>query len=239
MNDDQALQLMVDCANLVDESQHFSIINLDYTIVAVSKHGDFIYGVPAEGTVGMSVLDFATGAIRTLLVKKCLKRCFEQKRVIKFLTMRLSRAKEYRLAIISYYPLINYITGNVIGFKVILQVPDFPLRLYSLPHILSSTLDSHVSGEDESSDFNNNLEDEILYLAFQCENYQEIADLLSLAHGQVISRARIAKIIVRNLFTKYEVFNFNALKDKAHALGYHKKVPLHLFGDFVYPLEKL
>lgn len=239
-SNEQALQLAVEYCSEVDDGQHLLILDLDYTILAASRVIHEIYNVAAESIIGRNILEFVNKKLnRISLLGANLEKVLIQKDSITFLTVRFTRRKDYRLAIVSYSPIINRSTGDVVGFKSSTQKSNIPIRLYSLPRILTNTTNS-VNNQNEPSDkFLTNVEHEILYLTFQCDNYQEIALLLSLAHREEISRAKVAKIVLRNLYTKFNVLNLEALKDKAHELGYHKNVPTSLFGEFVYPLDKL
>lgn len=209
-------------------------------IVAASRIAHKIYNVADGELVGKNILFFAENEYRANRFNQTLAYCFTQKKEFKFLSVRFARRKEYRMAVVAYYPIINRTTGDVVGFKYTGSVPDLPINLYALSQVLSSiTTKQRNNAKELSDDRLTNLEHEIVYLAFQCDSYQEIADLLSLAHGKKFSRDKVAKIILRNLYSKFDVLNFDKLKEKAHALGYHKKLPANLFGEFVYPLEKL
>lgn len=49
----------------------------------------------------------------------------------------------------------------------------------------------------------------------------------------------VSKTINRNLYDKFNVYNIEDLKQRASDEEWHKRIPISLYNEVIYPLEHL
>ena len=239
MNDTEALQLAIEYNNNVYDNNHTLIANLDYEILSEDKFSASLANIPGGSYIGKSLLRLNDESWRTDKFAKILENCKNKKTNSKWLSLKFSRDPKYWLIIINFQPLINYSSENVVGFKVTGEIPNLPLQFYGIKEIISNSNEKRVIPKVKNDKFLTNREHEVLFLLFYCDNYQQAADLLSLSHGTNVTNSMVAKVVSRNLYAKFEVVNLESLMAAGHKLGYHKNIPLPLFGEFMFPMSKL
>ena len=239
MTDNEALQLMVQCNNNIFDSTLNIIADLDYTVISEDPFSPQFTKTAGGSYLGKSLLTMTLDDWRSEQYRKILTRCAKSKTNSKWLSLKFSRTRPYWLIIINFQPLINYSTDNVIRFRLSGEQIDLPLQLYSIKEIIRSSKFAKNNYQPQNDDFLTNREHEILFLLFYCDNYQQIADLMSLSHSINFTSSMVAKVVSRNLYVKFDEVNLDALKQAAHRKNYHKNVPPSLFGEFMYPLSML
>lgn len=239
MNDTEALELAIKCNNSIYDNNHTVIANLDYQIVSEDKFSAGLANIPDGSYLGKNLLRLNNESWRTDKFAKILESCKNKKINSKWFSLKFSRDPKYWLIIINFQPLINYSTENIVGFKITGEIPNLPLQFYGIKEIINNSNEKRGAQKAKNDKLLSNREHEVLFLLFYCGNYQQVADLLSLSHGKSVSSSMVAKIVSRNLYTKFDVVNLESLMAAGHKLGYHKNVPLSLFGEFMFPLSKL
>lgn len=240
MNDREALESVISYHQNIDENRLVAIVDLEYNILYEDGKSALLTQTDGGSFLGRKLIpDLAKSPWRIEIVKQALTNCFNSKKTSHWLSLRFSRIPEYWLIIQTYQPLINQETKNVIGYKVSGEKPNFPLAFYRLDKLIA--LSSHHREVEITSENNaqQQFEQEVLFLLFHCSNYEQIAELLSLTNRKIYTKGIIAKTISRKLYPQFNVINLEALKEKAHAQGYHKKLPFSLFGEFMFPLNEL
>lgn len=240
MNDREALESVISYHQNIDENRLVAIVDLEYNILYEDGKSALLTQTDGGSFLGRKLIpDLAKSPWRIEIVQQALTNCFNSKKTSHWLSLRFSRIPEYWLIIQTYQPLINQVTKNVIGYKVSGEKPNFPLAFYRLDKLIS--LSSHHREVEIISENNaqQQFEQEVLFLLFHCSNYEQIAELLSLTNRKIYTKGIIAKTISRKLYPQFNVINLEALKEKAHAQGYHKKLPFSLFGEFMFPLSEL
>ncbi len=240
MNDREALESVISYHQNIDENRLVAIVDLEYNILYEDGKSALLTQTDGGSFLGRKLIpDLAKSPWRIEIVQQALTNCFNSKKTSHWLSLRFSRIPEYWLIIQTYQPLINQATKNVIGYKVSGEKPNFPLAFYRLDKLIS--LSSHHREVEIISENNaqQQFEQEVLFLLFHCSNYEQIAELLSLTNRKIYTKGIIAKTISRKLYPQFNVINLEALKEKAHAQGYHKKLPFSLFGEFMFPLSEL
>jgi len=157
-----------------------------------------------------------------------------KKQKLQFISANFHRKLEYMVAFIEYEPILNKNTDEVIAIMVSANTVPFPLRFYNIKKQLQTgkPLGNFVINQCS-------LVDEVAFLLFQAENYEEIAEILSLVKNYRISKSLVAKTIRTTLFEQFKVFNLKNLKGKLHSLNYHKKIPPTLLGESIFLLDNL
>ncbi len=239
MTDQEALNKIVNYHQKEFENQMGVIAALDYTVLAEDGISAKLTNTEGGSFVGRKIYpDISSTTWRSDIVAEALNKCQQLRKPQRLLSLRFSRQTSYWLIILTYAPLINPDTDNVIGFKITGVLPDFPLNFYNLEKIIQSSHYENKPPLDSASE--EQLQEEaILFLLFHCENYQRIAELLSLTNGRKITRFMVSKVVTRKIYPKFAVINLEALKQKAHEQGYHKKIPVGLLGEFMYDLNLL
>lgn len=240
MNDREALESVISYHQNIDENRLVAIVDLEYNILYEDGKSALLTQTDGGSFLGRKLIpDLAKSPWRIEIVQQALTNCFNSRKTSHWLSLRFSRIPEYWLIIQTYQPLINQTTKNVIGYKVSGEKPNFPLAFYRLDKLIA--LSSHHREVEIISESNaqQQFEKEVLFLLFHCSNYEQIAELLSLTNRKIYTKGIIAKTISRKLYPQFNVINLEALKEKAHAQGYHKKLPFSLFGEFMFPLSEL
>ena len=237
MTDQEALELAVRCHNMVNDNTMGVIINLDYVMIAEDEISAKLANIPGESYLGRKITSGANW--RDDIIAKNLEVCFNTRQTQKWLSLRFSRQPEYWLIILRYMPLINLTTNNVIGYKVLGEKMDDPLNFYNFEKIVTSVQGDSLLYDQHNTKSNEIIKDAILFLIFHCENYQQVADLLSLIVGRSYTKSMVSKVVSRTLYPQFDVVNLESLKAAAHKQGYHKHLPTLLLGEFMFPLAKL
>lgn len=240
MTDQEALDKIINYYETSFESHLGVIVNLDYTIVAEDKVSATVTNTKGGSYLGRKIYpDVSQAKWRSDIVEKCLLNCYNLRKTSKWLSLRFSRTPDYWLIILTYAPLINPDTNNIIGYKISGEIPDIPLIFYNLEKIIHVSHSDYSLPETSIESLFTLQEQAILFLLFNCQNYQEIANLLTLIYRKKISKSMIAKIVIRKIYAKANVINLPALKKYAHDNGYHKKIPLPLLGEFMFELSEI
>lgn len=239
MNDTEALELAIKYNNSIYDNNHTIITNLDYEIVSEDRFSAKLANINDGTYIGKSLLTLNNEEWRTEKFRKILESCQVKRSNSKWLSLKFSRDPSYWLIVINFQPLINYDTDNIIGFKITGEIPDHPLQFYGIKEIIRSSSEKRPATKVKNDKFLTNREHEVLFLLFYCDNYQQVADLLSLSHGVNVTSSMVAKIVSRNLYVKFDVVNLESLMAAGHKNGYHKSVPLSLFGEFMFPMSKV
>ena len=239
MTDQEALQEIVRYHNNINENNMSVIVDVNYTVICEDGLSAKLANTDTDHFVGRKIYpEIAKTAWRSEIVAKNLDDCLVLRKSSKWLSLRFSRNPEHWLTILTYSPLINRVTNNVIGYKIAGEPANFPLVFHNLDQIVMASHFDGITQPSEESPITLQ-EQAILFLLFNCDNYQEIAASLSLIYRKVISKSQVSKIIIRKLYPKFNVGNLAALKKVAYEAGYHKKIPLALFGEFMFPLNEL
>lgn len=239
MTDREALEKAIYYHQNSPEKQLGVIVDLDYTVIAEDGISAKLANTAGGSYLGRKIYpDISMASWRSEIVAKCLYDCYHHKKISKWLSLRFSRQSKYWLIILTYTPLINPDTDNVIGYKIIGELPAFPMIFYNLDKIIKQ---SHYDKNPELEHNNPDqlIEDAILFLLFHCDSYEQIAELLALAYRRKITRYMVSKIITRKIYPKFNVLNLPTLKKIAHDQGFHKKIPVLLLGEFMYELDNL
>lgn len=238
MDDREALDLAVAFNRQVGNGLYSIIVGLNLVILSESPQAGIVANIQGGTFVNKNILEVAKDEWREILVAKIVAKCITNKSNAKWLSLRFSRQYEYWLIVLNYQPLINYSTGNVIGVKISAEVPQYPLHFYAIDEIITRVYKS-IPVKVKLDKRLTNREVEVLFLLFHCDSYEKIASLLTLTIGQKFSKNMVAKVVSRGLYPKFNVLNLEALKVTTSAKGFHRRVPVTLFGEFMYPLKKL
>lgn len=154
------------------------------------------------------------------------------------------RKKDYVVMYFHYSPLVNTATQDVVAIQVVATKLNFPIAFFRLPALISRlSTDRLVANFDERlkdyDGFINNYEQEILFLIFYFDTYDDIASVISLKYAREIKGNTIAKYVRRNLYTKFNVISNRELKVAAIKRDYHKKIPLSLVSSMIIDLGEL
>ncbi len=127
------------------------------------------------------------------------------------------RKKDYVVMYFHYSPLVNTATQDVVAIQVVATKLNFPIAFFRLPALISRlSTDRLVANFDERlkdyDGFINNYEQEILFLIFYFDTYDDIASVISLKYAREIKGNTIAKYVRRNLYTKFNVISNRELK---------------------------
>lgn len=240
MTDQEALEKIIRYYQTAFEEHLGVIVDLDYTIVAEDKVSAKVTNTRGGSYLGRKIFpDVSQAQWRSDIVEKCLSDCYNFRKTSKWLSLRFSRTPDYWLIILTYAPLINPDTNNVIGYKISGERPNLPLIFYNLAKIIQVSHRDFNLPAPETEELFTLQEQAILFLLFHCETYQEIANLLTLIYQKEISKSMVAKTIIRRIYPKAKVGNLPALKKFAHDGDYHKKIPLLLLGEFMFELGDL
>lgn len=241
MNDAEALQLIVQANDNVYDGNHNLIANLDYIVISADKFGAGLTNTPGGSYLGKNLLTMTNDEWRTDLYRETLEYCAQTRNNKQWLSLKFARKPGYWLILINFQPLINYATNNLIGYKLVGEsAHNIMLEFRGISEIINRGRPARPSTSIARSDkWLTNREHEVLFLLFHCDSYQHIANLLSLSYQKRFTGSMVAKIISRNLYSKFNVFNLDALKDAAHQMGYHKNVPTSLFAEFMVPYSNL
>lgn len=239
MTDSEALDLIVKCNNNIFEANFNIVADLNYIIISEDRYSSQLTNTKDGTYIGKSLLTMTLDEWRTGIYKQILETCTNNRTNSKWLSLKFSRTRPYWLIIINFQPLINYSTNNIIGFRLSGEKVNLPLQLYSIKEIIRSSKQIKYDRRIENDKFLTNREHEVIFLLFYCDNYQQVAELISLSHGINFTSSMVAKVVSRNLYVKFDQVNLDALKQAAHRKNYHKNVPPSLFGEFMYPLSML
>lgn len=239
MTDEEALDLIIKCHTMLNDNTFGVIVDLNYIVVAEDAMSAKMTNTESGSFIGRKIFpDISTTKWRSDIVEKNLLDCLTTRKTNKWLSLRFSRQIEYWLIILSYAPIINLATNNVIAYKISGEKITYPLAFYKLDQIINSSQDD-LQTRSKGKKLHALIGAAILFLIFHCENYQQIANLLSLSLGKNITKSMVSKVISRTLYPQFNVVNLESLKSKAHKSGYHKQVPASLLGEFMFPLDKL
>ncbi len=240
MTDEKALQLIAEANDTVFDGNYNLIANLDYIVISADKFGAALTNTPGGSYLGKNLLTMTNDEWRTDIYRKSLEHCKQTRLNKQWLSLKFARKPEYWLIIINFQPLVNYATNNVIGYKITGRVPEnIMLPFFGLKEIIKESQPRKRTLDSKTDEWLTNREHEVLFLLFNCDTYQHIANLLSLSHQINYTSSMVAKIVNRNLYTKFNVSNLENLKKLAYQMGYHKNIPASLFGEFMLPLNKL
>lgn len=239
MTDHEALDQIIHYHQYAFDKNLYVIVDLDYTVVAEDGRSAEVTNTKGGCFLGRKIYpDISHAAWRSEIVAKNLEACLTERKTSKWLSLRFSRNPKYWLVILTYTPLINPDTDNVVGYKISGESPNFPLVFYNLEKIIQIA-HHDVTPSVEDDGLLTLQEQAILFLLFHCDNYQQVADLLTLSYRKVMSKSMVSKIVIRKIYPKFKVGNLPSLKQAAHEAGYHKKIPLVLLGEFMFELEDL
>lgn len=241
MTDAEALQLIVHANDNVYDGNHNLIADLDYNVVSADRFGAGLTNTPGGSYLGKNLLTMTNDEWRTEIYRETLEYCARTRKNKQWLSLKFARKPGYWLILINFQPLINYVTDNLIGYKLVGEsAHNIMLEFRGISKIIHRGRPARSTESIERSDkWLTNREHEVLFLLFNCDSYQQIANLLSLSYQVNYTSSMVAKIISRNLYSKFKVFNLEALKDAAHQMGYHKNVPTSLFAEFMVPYSTL
>lgn len=240
ISDDEALNLIIKCNDAISDNNMSIIANMDYVVVSDSPLGAGLTNTPGGHYLGKNLLTMTNDDWRTEIYQNTLDRCIKLRTTIKWLSLKFARKPSHWLIIITFQPIINKSTGNIIGFKLTGEAPHhLSIGFQGIRKIINHSKNAKREIAAQIDEWLTNRELEVLFLLFHCDNYQQISNLLSLSYGINYSASMVAKVVGRNLYNKFEVNNLESLKEAAHKLNYHKSVPISLFGEFMYPLEQL
>lgn len=237
LSNSEALNLCITYHNQFSQQKLNAIVDLELNVVASNNYSAKL-GNAKDGTfIGKKLLEDVSTPERAPITAKNFTECIQQRKKIRFFSFRLDRVEEYRFLVFCYEPIINLDTDEVIAVLVSAEPVDYPVYFYKIERIIKKT-NKRLLGTLRDKLLTPR-EHEVIFLLFQYNNYAEIAHVLTIAHNKILSGNAIAKIISRNLYNKLNVINLEALKKCAHLLGYHKKIPPSLFGEFIYRLDEL
>lgn len=240
MTDEEALQLIVNSNNNVYDGNYNLIANLDYIVISADKFGATLTNTPGGSYLGKNLLTMTNDEWRSEIYRSSLEYCAKTRQNRQWLSLKFARKIEYWLIIITFQPLVNYSTNNIIGYKITGRVPEnIMLPFYGLKEIIKESKPRKQLHEIKTDEWLTTKEHEVLFLLFSCDTYAHIATLLSLSHQVNYTSSMVAKIVNRNLYSKFNVSNLESLKQSAYKMGYHKNIPASLFGEFMLPLNKL
>lgn len=237
MTDQEALELAIHCRNTIDDNTMGVILDLNYTIVAEDKISAKLANIPSGSHLGRIISRGHNWRENIIIIN--LEDCFATRQSSKWLSLRFSRSPEYWLIILTYMPLINLESNNIIGYKILGEKMNDPLNFYNFEKIVTNVQGDPLLNNQYGVKSNEIIKDAILFLIFHCESYQQVANLLSLIVGRSYTKSMVSKVVSRTLYPQFEVINLESLKAAAHKQGYHKHLPTFLLGEFMFPLDKL
>lgn len=174
-----------------------------------------------------------------------LQKIIKTKSAITNLGINFLRKKEYVVMHLYYSPVINPTTQDVIAIHATATKLNFPIAFFRLPTLINrlnitskSPIDFHQRFEDYDG-FINIYEQEILFLMFYFDTYEDIASVLSLKYEKEIKGNTVAKYVRNHLYTKFNVISNKELKLAAIKNDYHKKIPLSLLPSMIINLSEL
>jgi hypothetical protein len=173
------------------------------------------------------------------------QKIIKTKSAVTNLGINFLRKKEYVVMHLYYSPLINPATQDVIAIHATAIKLNFPIAFFRLPTLINrlsinskSAIDFHQRFEDYDG-FINIYEQEILFLMFYFDTYEDIASVLSLKYRREIKGNTVAKYVRNHIYTKFSVISNKELKLVAIKNDYHKKIPLSLLSSMIVDLSEL
>lgn len=235
MNDKDAFDLLIKFYDTLDINKTFAILDVEFNIIYRSKRLHDVYHDQHPVFTTKNLIQLKRSKKRQLIVIDSLHRCISTKKSIKFFSINFSRRAEFRFVLMTYSPIVNNSTGNVIGVVIEGEVPNFPINLsrikthlFDIPQPTAKTTPDIKLSQREQ---------EILFLLYHTSNHHEIADIIASTHNRTYSRESVTKV-VRILSEKFEVYNQESLLAVAVLDGWHKKIPLSLQRDIIIEVEQ-
>lgn len=238
MDNNHALKLIVEYHRDIKEDQFYVVCDLDYTIIAEDGMSAQLANTPDQTFIGKKLIpEVSRDLWRTKQVEQIITRCIATGQSSEWLSLRFSRQQEYWLIQLKYNPLINVATGEVIGIKVVASPVKYPLYMYAIDSIINVSKQNMTKQITESTipDLDS-LEHEVLFLTYHADNYEDVMNWLSLAHGTVFSKSKISRINA-SLMQKFACNTIEELKEIVFQRELHLQFPYSLVGEFMYPVK--
>ena len=239
----EALELLLKAFDQFNGGEISLILDLDLKIMSSSPKAAEIINIPQEELVGKHyATDFRPQDFDASIEISAMQRAIREKKLQRTLSINFRRQKEFIVLFTHFRPFINKNTKDVIALHAISTIEIPPLAWFKIIDVLPQKSDKDAEVNKELLSKSNKLtliEQEILFLLFVYDTYEEIAILLSCKYATSITPNKIGKIIRRNLLTKFNVFNLQSLKAKALKLNFHKNIPLSLLQETIIDIGSL
>lgn len=195
-----------------------------------------IASMSKEELLYKNIEDIAINPVRKEWIMTSIMTTIKEKKRRRFLSIRFDRPSGKETIMSLYKPIIDD-GQHVYGVVITLEPVLFPIY-FNYEKILYLVKIGNREGAHKINNSTNRYnmsarEHEIMFLLFFCDTYEEIASVLSLIDNKVISFHAVAKIITRNLYPRFNVYNIKALKEVALKKRFHKQIPHTLFGEFI------
>lgn len=170
-------------------------------------------------------------------IKELYNEAIFKKQAQKILGINFNRINNYVLLIIDLTPILSK-EQIVIALEYKAYKPELPIHWYKLPLLIQKASNTRctLGGKNNGIDIR---EQEIMFLIFHFDTYQEIATILSLVHKENITPNAVGKIIRRKLYPRFNVIDNKGLKEKAIAINAHKDIPKSLLVETVINISQL
>ncbi len=185
-------------------------------------NGEIVYQSAFAKRIGVSDRDVIEHLQRPETIALQLK-AIEKRMLVKYLFMGSSITSQSRFLILSYAPIINPQTKNIVALYSSSKV----VETFNIWFILSKYYTKGIAVIDEF-EYPIKLtarEKQVVFLFLLNLDSSTIAEIVSKIEGKRISKNAIDQIFTAQLIPKFAVFGRKALYDKLAELGYYRFVP--------------
>lgn len=197
-----------------------SIFNLEHEVLYRSPFASAIVGISDSELVKRSQSPEIV-ALRNKVV--------QTHKVVKYLILNQVDDEHAKFFVLSYAPIINPSTKNLVGIYVNLRY----VEAFNIWVMLSKYYNTGIATLDKF-DYDIKLterEKQVVFLFLLNLDSNTIADIVSKIEHKTISKNAIDQIFRSQLVPKFNVFSRKALYDKLIALGYYRFVPQNVLRD--------
>lgn len=239
LSNTEALKVFLDAYH---KFQNYEIIlGLDLRIIASYENISAKVNLSYKDFLGKHLIrDFRHDVKLADSGVQLLEKVIRNKADMQVLSINFLRHKEDIILLIDYTPIVNQSTGDVIAVGIKMHTVLYPMLWHKL--FIAEDTYEHIPLAEIIEQVDENglttIEQEIGFLIFNCDNYTEIAQILSWCHNKKFTKSWVTKLIVQKLWIKFKVYNLKSLKQKLLEKGYHKTVPASLIGETVIEVSK-
>lgn len=240
LNNQQALELLLNSFAYFNNDRLMAIIDRDMNILASTKAALEASNLsPTKNKINIADLPRSN----ELIFKKAqitYNKSWKKKLDIQFISINFMRKPGFQILRCNLTPMINKDTGDIVAILSTAQPLEYATAWHKIEKFIAQNQSNQrIAAAAKQTQLLTPKEQEIIFLLFCCDSYEEIANIINLSHRSSLSGASIGQTLRRSTFNKFKVSNLADLKRKALALNYHKKVPLTLLHEMLIEVNEL
>ena len=238
LNNEQFLAKVIELYKIIHANDVILLLNLNGIVLYTSNKVEELTGMTPSQVIGKNYLDSLPLPEENIpKIINSIDNTIKTRNTHEFLSVNLNRlAPNAFIFQCILKPIINPNNNEVVAISSESRQFNSPIYFYKM---LIFTQTKQVSKVKHTDKLLTLREHEIGFLLFYCKSANRIAQILSTLYDKPISTKTINNIIRQQLYTKFEVYNLEALQDKLYNHGYHKNIPVSFLCNLYLDLNEI